>query len=314
MPQSMDDYQWVKKHVGQLMALGAECRQCQPTVANTFGPWTALKLCALKNYVDIYTRILNDSRVRRLHYDGLAYLDVFAGSGVNLIGEHMTPLAGSSPIATRFHYKSQPFDRFYALEINPDYCSALQERLTKFVPQNAFKIIPGDADKNIGKAIEDLEKRKLHYLAFVDYEGMKGFSWESLEKLLQHDGDLWITFICPGFARVQGRARWSDADSVTLEKALSPEVVRKSNDVWELADNFVARIKEYRPKVVEMDVRSGDGYYYRLIYATRQTWGGSAYVSSVEALKKRVESVSGKFVQLVVDVLENRRRDMDSFT
>jgi three-Cys-motif partner protein len=238
---------------------------------------------------------------------------VFAGSGVNLIGEHMTPLAGSSPIATRFHYKSQPFDRFYALEINPAYCSALQERMTKFVPQNAFKIMRGDADKNIGKAIEDLEKRRLHYLAFIDYEGMKGFSWESLEKLLQHNGDLWITFICPGFARVQGRARWSDADSVTLEKALSPEVVRKSNDVWELADNFVARIRDYRPKVVEMDVRSGDGYYYRLIYATRQTRGGSSYISSVEALKKRVESVSGKFVQLVVDVLENRRKDMDSF-
>lgn len=313
MPPSMDDYQWVKKHVGQLMALGAECKQCQPTVANAFGPWTALKLCALKNYVDIYTRILHDSRLGRLDFDGLAYLDVFAGSGVNLIGEHMTPLAGSSPIATRFHYKSQPFDRFYALEINPAYCSALQERMTKFVPQNAFKIMRGDADKNIGKAIEDLEKRKLHYLAFIDYEGMKGFSWESLEKLLQHNGDLWITFICPGFARVQGRARWSDADSVTLEKALSPEVVRKSNDVWELADNFVARIRDYRPKVVEMDVRSGDGYYYRLIYATRQTRGGSSYISSVEALKKRVESVSGRFVQLVVDVLENRRKDMDSF-
>ncbi len=295
------------------MELGAECRRIMPETVNVFGPWTALKLCAIKNYVDIYTKVLNDGRVKRLGFDGLAYLDIFSGSGVNLIGDSSTPLAGSSPIAARFHFRAQPFDRYYALEINQNFCEAISERMARLAPADRIKVYCGDADSTISDAVTDLEKNNFHYLAFVDYEGMKGLSWTNLEMLLRHRGDIWITFICPGFARVQGRAEWSEADRLTLERALSPEVVSKSKDIWDLTDNFVKKIKGYRPNVVEMDVRSGDGYYYRLIYATRETYRGSSYVSSVEALKKRVESVSGNFVQLVVDVLENRRRDLDSF-
>ena len=314
MPAAMDDYQWVKKHVGELMSFGAECRECQPGIANEFGPWTALKLCALKNYVDIYTRILDDARLARLGFSGLAYLDVFAGSGVNLIGDHRTPLAGSSPIATKYPCAKQQFDRYYALEWDPGFCQALKGRMEALVPDGSFQLFQGDADKNIASALKDIEQRKLHYLAFVDYEGLKGFTWPSMEMLLKQKGDLWITFICPGFARVLGRARWSDADNATLERMLTPEVVQKSKDVYELADNFVAKIREYRPRTVGIDVRSGDGYYYRLIYATRETYRGSSYVTAVENLKKRVEAVSGKFVQYAIDVMENRKVNLDKFT
>jgi three-Cys-motif partner protein len=313
VPRRLDDYEWTKSHVSQLMALGQICVGHQPEVYNEFGAWTALKLCALKNYVDIYTRIMDDKRLHRLGFNGRAYLDVFAGSGVDLIRETGTPLAGSTPTAANFHYDGRPFHEFYAVEIKREFCEALKERMAKFVSNDHLHVVRGNADEKIGQVIDDIESKNMHYLAFIDYEGIKGFGWENLELLLQKKGDLWITFICPGLARVQGRARWSSADEETLANMVGWDVVKKSEDLDDLMRNFIQKLRRYRKNVVEMFVRSGEGYYYELIFATRETQGGSGYVTSVENLKKRLASTSGDFVQHAVRVLEGKAKDLNGF-
>ena len=315
MSGRLDDYQWVKRHVTELRDLGSICRKQFPEMTNEFGPWTALKLSALKNYIGIYTKNLGDKRLRRLGFSGRAYLDVFAGTGVNLIGDSKTPLAGSSPIATRFHYEKWPFDRFYALELEEDYCEALQARMAALVDPKKVSVMSGPADDRLKEVLDDLDDRKLHYLAFVDYEGVKGFSWNSLQKLLERKGDIWMTLICPGMARVLGRARTSEGDFSTLETMFGRDTVHKSWEDFSLLEKgFLEKISKYKPIVREIKVRSGHGYFYQLVFATRETQGGSGYVDGVERLKKRIESVSGQFVEWTLEVLEGKRCDLDQFT
>jgi three-Cys-motif partner protein len=313
----MDDYTWIKKHVTPLVELGKICKKCDPDIYNDFGPWTALKLCALKYYVDVYTTIMDDGRLKKLGFNGRAYLDVFSGSGLNVLRETKTPIAGSTPIAAQFSCEGRQFDRFYALEKEGDYCSALKKRMLQLVPPEKVDIIPGNADDTIQGVLQELEEKRYHYLAFIDYEGVKGLSWNNLQSLLEKKGDIWITFICPGIARLQGSAnnlsKLGEAHKRTLINLVGEDVVNNSKTIEELHGNFIKKIQKYRKNTIDMFVRSGDGYYYSLIFATRETYGGSKYVSSVETLRSRIESMSGRFVKDVLDVIEGRRVDLDSF-
>lgn len=310
----MSDKEWVEQHCRALMDLGKECAKIRPEVSNRFGYLTILKLCALKNYVDIYTKILHDKRLERLKLDGRAYLDVFAGSGLNLIGEgeRTSPFPGSTPIATRFHHPDNRFHKYYAIELNEFYVNALTERLSRFVNPEDVNIVQGDADENLPKVVEDIEERNLHYLAFVDYEGAKGLSWESLKYLLEHKGDLWITFI-PSIARTLGRATWSDADRETLVRMLGEDVVDSSQNLKELYNNFLEKIRTYRERVVDIRVTSGGSYHYQLIFATRRTSGESSYVSAVNNLKRRIEGISGRFIEIVLKIMKGEMKSLEDY-
>ena len=146
MPPIKDDFTWTRDNVSLLRALGSDCLQIEPDVVNNFEHWSILKLSALKNYVDIYTRIMNDKRLNRLKFSGRTYLDIFAGSGVNRIGVTGTPIAGSSPIAARFHCKDHPFSHFVAVEKDQRYAKALQLRMERLVGEDRVTVIAKDAN------------------------------------------------------------------------------------------------------------------------------------------------------------------------
>jgi len=303
--ETLSDFDWVYKHLEELLDYGDECCTHYSETFNDYGLHTPLKLCVLMDYVDIYTKILKPRVLSTLKCEGKVFLDVFAGAGVTQIVENHK-VAGSLPIAIRY-CKRSPFDHYYGIELNEEFHKALEKRVDYLGVKDKSTIIKGDSDEKLHEIIEEIKEKKHHYLAFVDYEDLKGLSWDSLKELLDYKkGDLIITLI--NSYRPAGRANsFSEGDRRTLEKLYSKEVVGASTidgdiDHDLLMDNYYKLIRKHRAHTVEIKIND-KGCRYRLLYATRNTSGDSPYVNSVKAIKERVEKIDGDTVNAAVNQL-----------
>jgi len=307
----MDDFEWLVKHIKELNDLGKNCLSFDCTTSNDFGYLTALKLCVIQYYINYYTRILDKDRVNTLGYNGLAYIDVFAGSGINYIGDSKTPLIGSFPMAATCHFKNTPFDYFFAVERNPAFCKSLFKRMNGFVDSNKFEITEGLAEDAIPSILERIDSEGLMYLAFIDFEGVKGFSLKALQSLMKMKGDLWITFI-PSASRCLGRAKAGMKDSETLAQAYG-EGAMESKDVDELKCSYIDNIRKTKQNIREIHVSSGSSYSYDMIFAANESQSGSGFVKGVEPIKKRIESLNGEYVKKAIEQIEGRIRPIFSY-
>ena len=282
-------YQSLRDGLEKQIAWADDARQVRSQVYNELHHWSGLKLYALQYYIKVYTDIL-PNHLRRLGKKEMAYLDILAGAGLNHIQEADDFLPGSTVIAASG--PSKPFDFILAVENDADRSLALNQRLKKIRTAGSFEVIPYDADWNADTIISRLSERKAHYLAFVDYEGLGGFSWKSMTQLLEHDGDVFITFL-PGWARVAGRAWDADVDRLrfVVGEELADRAARaKSLDV--LLDGYVKQIRQFRANVMDIPIRSGQAYSYKLIFAARETAGGSPWMASVRQLRTNLSTLT----------------------
>src|SRR5438093_6872621 len=92
-----DDHEWLVKHLTPLMEAGKTLASQDKSLpvkdppSYDRGYWTGLKLIALKYYLPPYLNIL--ARRRRV-----AYVDFFAGPGLNRIGALRVAVPGSPMI------------------------------------------------------------------------------------------------------------------------------------------------------------------------------------------------------------------------
>ena len=319
---SKSDHGWLESHLDPVLKLGDVCKKYHPDVYNDYGNHTALKLCALKYYIDVYTNILKPDLLRKIGCRGKAFIDVFAGAGLSKVTDDKKFVAGSMPIAMNFHWRKkngteeEPFDHYYGIEIKEKFHKALCERSLCFKTPDKFTIILGDADEKIDLIVKDIVKNKYHYLAFVDYEGLSGLSWASLKKLLGYNkGDVMVT-VLRNMTREVGVVNSSNVSEErkrdTLERLVSlysEDVINNSYDSLGnlnsdlLLNNYYELIKEYRENIVEMRIKGDTGYEYMLLYATKETSGGAPYVGAMETLKERLDRIDGNTVESVINVL-----------
>lgn len=264
---------------------------------NELHHWSGLKLYALQYYINVYTAII-PNHLSRLRKREMAYVDILAGAGLNHIREADGYLPGSTIVAARA--PKNAFDFILAVENDTDRSFALKRRLEQVRPADSFEVIRYDADWHADTIVNRLQERNAHYLAFVDYEGLGGFSWASMQELLERDGDVFITFL-PGWARVAGRA-WK-ADLERLRFVVGDELAvraaqEKSLDA--LLDGYVDQIRDFRQNVVDIPIRSGETYSYKLIFAAKTTRGGSPWMDSVLKLR---DNLSGLTADDVVKAL-----------
>ena len=304
------DSQWLLEHVANIHRLGKSPEIFLDGHGNIFNPITTLKLCALEYYVNLYTRVLNEENVRLNHWNGIAFLDVFAGSGLNLIGKNHSPIAGSLPIAVKCHFQgkscSHPFNHYYGIEKDQNHFNALEARMKSLgVTQNST--IKHDLAENaLPEIISDIEKNNYHYLAFIDFEGVKGLSKEKMDSLLKIKGDLMITHILSE-RRTLGRAKKGMGDEMILEKKYGEGVLEICETEDDLQELYISNIKEHdREHIITINIESGNGYAYRLIFAIRNTKGNSQFIPGILALKKRIEAFSGVDAQHIINQLDGR--------
>jgi three-Cys-motif partner protein len=265
-----------------------------------------LKLVLNEYYVGPYLNILCKNGFR------VAYVDLFAGPGLNLIGEKKVPLPGSPLIPMLSSQNTQyRFSKFIFSDMNHEYIRALNKRCSDIDPSSIdIDIREEDANLVVRKLPAMFDEYKIdHALIFIDPEGME-FSWESMEELKTVNCDLIINFPSAGLQR-------------NLHNAGSRQIVRRflglGDDEVPTDANEEWAIKHYRKKLAsigkdistEISVHSGDSYHYHLIPAVRKTTAGSPWFGKIfPPVRSRIENLTGKVLGIITDQIDGTQEPL----
>lgn len=335
MPPRTPNYQWVRSKLERLTSHADEIRSVDAEVVNEIGPWAALKLFHLMVTTDLYTRIIENVD----SIDSKFYFDVLAGSGTVVLDDYDTSSIGSPLIAATV--PEHPFDRLYFFEGDEERASALRERLDFVDAETPLEIhrdrcivIDGDSNETVPEVVQELfdngEHQGLNHLSFIDNERME-VQWDTIRELSKIYGDFLINFQTKGVSRELGYL--GDQDAPLARKT---EAYRKldaffggpdfrscsdSDELIQLYESNLASIgEEYgkqrnnRSKQRSIQVQGAGGrYYYRLIYATRETGGGSPYIEFVDNLRSRIESMDGNDIETAIEILQGDTASLDMF-
>lgn len=285
----------LKNHLSKQIPWAFDARRFRPDIFNEFGAWTGIKLFCLHFYIYVYSTIIRDW-LPALGKEAMVYVDILAGSGLNKIRPIGEFLPGSTILAARVPTK--PFDFILALENDGNRSSALRLRLADILPSDRFKVISYNADLSQNAILRELQERRAHYLAFVDYEAVSGFSWKGLERLLEMGGDILITLL-PGIVRQLGRRLEADIRSVSM--IIGEDLATTVNSEDELVRGYSKKIRRHRKNVLEIPIRSETGYHYHLIFAARETRGKTPWWKAVKQLRKKVLRLTDRDVIRVFD-------------
>lgn len=310
LPRKKSDLEWLQDHLAVLLDTATEIQAIEPAVFNSFGAWTTLKLIGVKYWQRVYTDIIQDN-LAKLGKNCMAYLDVMAGSGLNRIREVDCTVAGSSILAAVVPKK--PFHHILSIERQKARAEALERRLEHFRPRDTFQVLPDEADDVLPDALGELRDRNAHFMAFVDYEGMKGFSRRSMDALLAQACDIWFTYF-PNIRRSFVLSEWDDANLETCRNFFGRELVDNAITYEDLIASWTRQLTARRPILYPFHIQSGEGYSYELVFMTRRTKRGSPYTNAADQLESRLSSIKGDFAEMVLRILSGTQQSLDAFT
>lgn len=171
---------------------------------------TVEKLGMLEKYLPAYTTALK-RRDFALHY-----IDAFAGTGVcniKLEQKRRLLVPGSAKIALECE---PPFHRMVFIEKKPRHVKALQ-RLAEQAPDRTVDVVAGDANHELPRVLEKLNRRRDRAVVFLDPYGMN-LQWATLERVARSKlADVWYLFPLSGLYRQAAR----DAADIDEDKARS---------------------------------------------------------------------------------------------
>lgn len=262
---------------------------CQIEVYNRFNAWTPLKLVALSYFVGPFLRIVGNLKEK---YHGnlfIAYIDTFAGSGINELEGHYTvgsPIAAIDSANTTDH----KFDMMYFADKNKDFLDALYRRLKLLEKyeeyrwlSGRYKIMPGEANETLPSIVEEIsEKKYKNCLAFID-----PYKWEikmdTLSRLLEEIwGDVLITHQAMLTAKEIGKFKKDQLTDDTANKiadylGISTSDLPKFDTEEKVKNLYISKIRKHKNYVKAWPVRSDIGYKYYIIFASSKknpSWAG----------------------------------------
>lgn len=321
MTNSEDAYDKLYKELKELRDIGEKVLEKTGGRGCLLGHrWTVLKLLFLKLYTrDIYTPIIAN------YYPSMAFVDLFAGTGLNKYKDSNFPIPRSTLIA--WFCAKYPFDRIFAIgynrpsklfDANSDKkhrdipYKYLYERTTRFIPKDCIRLIEGDANKTVDKVINGLREMKerykgAHYLAFVDPNSCE-IHLDTIKKLIDLEregivGDFIILLqarlIAKGIGRIKdSRKRGGLAEK--LDKFFGTKDWRNfptgeiESNVVNLYEKQLKELKQ-KPIVEKVDINlMREDIHYYLLYVIRKTSRGSPYVETVKLIRKFVKAIDKK--------------------
>lgn len=147
----------------------------------TVGDWSRDKHYFLMRYIDAFTTSMKGK------WQGLHYIDLFAGAGIEKLKGSKTLYWGSPMIAAQTRFK---FTKLHLCEKDPRKHEVLKSRI-EGIGQNS-QILCGDANEKIREIVNDIPEETLS-LAFIDPYGLH-LDFETLQILKQNRADLIIFF------------------------------------------------------------------------------------------------------------------------
>jgi len=128
----------------------------------------------LESFVDITTRAMAD----KPQWEGLVYVDLFAGPGICVLKESGRRLPGSVLIAA---HAPKPFRKIIACELDAQMASACEARLNAAGAGTRSHVLVGDCNERAAEIASLIPDRTLT-LAFVDPTGLHAH-FESIRTL-----------------------------------------------------------------------------------------------------------------------------------
>ncbi|MHB8568102.1 MAG: three-Cys-motif partner protein TcmP [Nitrososphaerales archaeon] len=303
----LENRDWIIKHLLPLMQKGKEISDksvITPTKdAPTYdkGYWTGLKLIMLKNYLKPYLEILTGGQKKNV-----AYVDLFAGPGLNRIGDSMVPIPGSPLIPLVVRETPLQFSSFIFSELDKKYHDALNQRLDVINPPVRPLVFQEDANTMVSK-LPDLLKGIDHALVFLDPEGME-MRWDSIANLVAKvNCDLIINFPSSGIVRNLHNPQTSRIITSFLGFGTSA-IPGDAGEEWAISKYRSNLTSVGKDISTEIKIRSGNGpFHYHLIPAVKTTAGGSPWFRLFREAKARIESMSGQVLGYIADQIEGRQ-------
>ncbi len=306
------DREWLTNHLAPLMDAGKTLfllSDSLPSKLITYDKdyWTGLKLILERYYIPPYLNILA-GRGRRV-----AYVDLFAGPGLNLLGTRKVPIPGSPLIPLMISDSKHQFSAFIFSDTDSAYVDALRKRvgLLKKAPPDNFTILQEDANRVVEQLPSILIKANVsHALVFIDPEGLE-FRWSSMEKLVGRvNCDLIINFPSAGL----NRNLHIESSAKTIRDFLGPgsdTIPDGAGEEWAIQTyrrNLASIGKDVSTEII---VKSGGAYHYHLIPAVCSTPGGSPWFKAFLDAKGKIERFSGPILEMIADQIDGRLGSLD---
>lgn len=160
-------------------------------MARSWGPWTEVKLDALRNYLAAFT--LASSRAR-----GTLYFDLFAGAAENESRRDHRRIVGSPLLAAG---TTPAFSKLVLCELQQRHADQLRQRIAQEHPGLDVEVLGGDCNETIPVwlARADPGWRYAPAFAFLDQYAAE-ISWATIESLAKYKAadrtkvELWILF------------------------------------------------------------------------------------------------------------------------
>jgi three-Cys-motif partner protein len=264
-------------------------------------PWTFLKLVVVGYYMDVY------SNIAKKHFKKIAYIDFYAGPGVNYIERLKLYIGGSPFISINKPRSGKAFDEIILFELD----SNKAESLKLIIPE--AKVYCLDCN-SVGaqKIIEDVMERNRHYLAFIDPEGIKETKWETLHHLFQFNGDVIINYPYSAVAREYGKYYGKRTVESVREKAGKLLTEFYGNHQWESIKNkerigdqllelYLEQLQRIFPsfEVIKLGQERG-GYKFHLIVATKRVV--APWLVAIKKVKRYISDVTFKELKRFADI------------
>ena len=150
------------------------------------GAWTLDKLKIISQYLPAYLNATKKATER-------VYIDAFAGPGTNRI-DHTGQIVDGSPLVALSARGSngRGFDHLFFIEEDTDAARELEAEVKKLGYSNRAKVIPGDANIELPRLIETINKRSPTFV-FLDTVGIEP-RWETIKSLAEWRTELLINF------------------------------------------------------------------------------------------------------------------------
>lgn len=320
---SIGEREWIADRVRGLTEQAGEIEPSfEEGVDNSFNTWSALKLIVHATTINMYTKVISN------HFEDHFYIDALAGSGLSEYGEgEEGEYFHGSPIVAAKH-ADHPFTKMYFVDDNSDRCNLLRQRLDFIFQNDKFDIQqPGDWEVKCGNSNELIEdiiqdiwceakpNPNFHTFSFVDNQALD-FDWTSMEQIAEVSADFMVNY--PGSMGVGMNIKNKSAHEGALKDFFG-------RDLWDLGldtrgeykNEYVGQLRSLfddESHIVPVKVESGTkSYNYDMIYATRDTSGGSGYVEAVEYVKEFVENVDGADVEEMLEVMKGDQSAIAGF-
>lgn len=296
--------EWLEGQLRFLSAWGEEVGPLAKDVRHEYGWHTALKLAALNHAIGVFSPVARGAVERGWATESI-YVDLFAGSGANLLPSGDW-IAGSPVIAG---HAKKPFDRIICVESDASRKEALCERL-RLTGTKALDVICGDCNTLVSEVSHLVNTRKPLIFLAVDPEGME-IHWETLRALAWQfkKMDFFIN-LTHGAQREFGAAIASDRASPSLQDLTGlslSEILLDSNG--NVPQAYTTRVREVLGKkygeTTTVRGESNQPVYHVMVYA-RQTRGDSPWRNAYGDIHRRLSTLTNDHIRGAMNLIKGR--------